>query len=90
MIGVGAYNFIPEKEGLVRNPLLLVLMKLTPKESGIVEMSLESITEPGGWIPNFVVNLFLLDTPYSLFRKIQEMMPLKEYQNRTISWLVEP
>lgn len=87
---VGVPDYLPEQEGFVRVPLLATLLRITPKENGKLELALEAVAETGGWIPSWLVNIFVVDTPFSTLAKIRDMMPFDAYEGRPMSWLREP
>jgi len=82
-------DYIPKRKGFVRMPLVLTYFRLTPRGDDTVEFVWEAITDPAGWIPHWFVNLTLVRAPYDTFRRIQDLMPLENYQGKSIRWLQE-
>ncbi len=83
----GIPEYIPVRKGRVRIPVLMGYGKVTPKEDGKVELVYEVLIEPGGWIPNGLANLLVVNVPFRTLRNIQDMMPLKKYQGTDISFI---
>lgn len=54
-----------------------------------VEVVYQMHAEPGGSIPNWVVNMFLVDTPIEDIEMLQERALLEKYQNQKFDFLVE-
>jgi len=87
---VSAPDYIPHKEGIVRIPLLIGYYRLTQKEEGNLEVVFESITDPGGWIPKWIVNWTLVGMPWRTFTKFQELAPFEKYQGRQFKFIKSP
>ena len=51
---------------------------------------LEFTGDGGSYFRIWIVNLFLVDTPFSTLTKIRDMMPFDAYENRALHWLKEP
>jgi hypothetical protein len=84
-------DYIPKRKGFVRMPLILTYFRLIPRDDDTVEFVWEAIIDPAGWIPPWFVNLTLVRAPYDTFRRIQDLMPLEKYQDKSIPWLqVQP
>ncbi len=63
---------IPEKPGLVRITNYWQKWVMEPVEEGKVHVVLEGSVDPGGAIPNWIVNMVITDTPYNIIRKVRE------------------
>ena len=87
---VGVPDYLPAREGFVRVPLITTLLKLTPRGNGRVEVILEAVAEAGGWLPNWLINTVLVDTPFSTLRRIRNRLPFTGYEARRPNWLQEP
>ena len=62
----------PENEGVVRVTNFQDHWKITRLENDSISMELEGYYDPGGSIPQWIVNLFMVDGPYSSVLKIKE------------------
>ena len=87
---VSAPDYIPHKEGTVRFPLLIGYYRLTQKEKGNLEVVFESIVDPGGWIPKWIVNCTLVGMPWRTFTKFQELAPFEEYKDHRFKFIKKP
>ncbi len=83
-------DYLPKKKGYVRIPLLATYFKITPIGDGKVNLVWETILDPSGWVPVWIVNLTITAAPYGTFCNIQDLMPIDKYKGETISWLKEP
>lgn len=54
-----------------------------------VEVVYQMHAEPGGSIPTWVINMFLVDTPIEDIEMLQERALLEKYQNQKFDFLVE-
>jgi hypothetical protein len=71
-------DFIPEKKGIVRIPSGNGLWIFTPMENGKTRVYHRFAGDPGGTIPAWVVNMFLVDQPYKTMLALQERMLKKK------------
>lgn len=73
---VGVPNYIPPVEGLVRIPLFDGGYTLIPKSNGVIHMVYSLQVEPGGHVPDWLVNMSIVAGPYestfNLKNKIRE------------------
>lgn len=58
-------------------------------EPNRVEVTYQMHAEPGGNIPDWVINMFLVDTPFEDMKMLQERAQLEQYQNQKFDFLVE-
>lgn len=58
-------------------------------EPNKVEVVYQMHAEPGGSIPNWVINMFLVDTPLEDMKMLQERAQLEKYANQHFDFLVE-
>jgi hypothetical protein len=63
---------IPEKKGIVRMPSGSGVWEFTPTETGKTKIYHRFGADPGGNIPAWIVNLFLVDGPYKTMLGLQE------------------
>ncbi len=85
----GIPNFVPERKGRIRVPLLTGYGKLTPLGDGKVELVYEVLVDPSGMIPDWVVNFTVVNTPFSTLQNLQRMLPLEEYKDFDMSFIPE-
>ncbi len=89
---IGIPDFVPRKKGYIRVPLLMYCVRISSNNNETANLEYEAIAEVGGWIPNWVVNFCLVDTPYTTLRKVRNLLPiiLKKYKNQNISFMKKP
>lgn len=85
-----AEDYIPEKKGRVRVPLLMGYGKVTPLENGKVELIYEVLCDVGGWIPAWIINYYAVNTPYTTFQNLKKMLPLDKYKDVRYSFITYP
>ena len=61
-------TYIPEEKGQIRVPKLVGEWKLQPKGQGVTEVTYQVETEPGGSIPSWLANSFVVDAPLNTLR----------------------
>ncbi|WP_276133342.1 START domain-containing protein [Polluticoccus soli] len=84
---LGLPNYIPEKDGLVRVPMARARWTLTPISSNQVKVEYIAEAEPGGSIPAWVANLFLLKGPTESFKRLSAIVQQPKYRNATVSFI---
>lgn len=67
---VGQPNLLPEEKGYVRIPELNGSWQLTPVEGG-VQVVYEIQAQPGGDVPAWVANKFVVDAPFNTLRALR-------------------
>ncbi len=80
-------DYIPEKESTIRLALLQGKWIFTPKKNGNTIVEYEQIVDPAGWIPLYIANRWAKFLPYFLLKRIKTMLPLKQYEGESLSWL---
>lgn len=65
-------GYVPEKKGIIRMPSGSGVWIFTPIENGKTKIYHQFGADPGGKIPAWVVNMFLVDSPYKTMLGLQE------------------
>ncbi|WP_027896964.1 START domain-containing protein [Zestomonas thermotolerans] len=65
-------DYVPEVKGLVRIPRLLGEWRMTPKGQGVTEVVYQVQTEPGGSIPSWLANSFVVDAPFNTLSSLRD------------------
>jgi hypothetical protein len=84
---IGEPTYIPPKPGLVRVPVFLAEYEIVPLEGGKVKIIYQLKFDPGGSIPDWVVNLFLVKAPFESTLKMREVMESGKYDNSVFDFL---
>lgn len=66
-------DFLPKNDGIVRMPSGNGLWIFTPLENGKTEIYHRFGGDPGGKIPSWVVNMFLVDGPFKTMTGLQQI-----------------
>lgn len=70
-------NYLPKKEGIVRITQYEGTWVFNQLSSGKVEVVHVLFASPGGSLPNWIINMFIIDQPYESHRKLNNY--LKEW-----------
>lgn len=84
---IGVPDFIPETEGRVRVPVYIAEYELTPLPNGEVNVSYQLRLNPGGKIPDWMLNLFIIKGPYESTLKMRQRVETGKYDNTRFSFL---
>lgn len=69
----GVANHIPEKEDLVRMPQYNGKYILKDLGDGTMHITLEYSSDPGGKLPDWLVNTAAVDVPYDIFTNLKTL-----------------
>lgn len=81
-------NYIPASEDAIRIPESRGFWKLIPKENK-VEVEYQYMGDPGGSLPGWAVNLFIVDGPYRSLMALREVVREDKYQSQVVGWLAK-
>jgi ribosome-associated toxin RatA of RatAB toxin-antitoxin module len=82
-------GYIEEKEEYVRMKSVKGYWLFCPLDYRHVEVIQQIHAEPGGSIPDWLINSFLVDTPLSDFKSLRERVKLEKYKGRKFDFLVD-
>ncbi|WP_296256952.1 MULTISPECIES: START domain-containing protein [unclassified Pseudomonas] len=69
---LGEPSYIPEEKGFVRVAQVEGYWKLVPRGSNETEVTYQVHTEPGGSVPSWVANKFVVDAPFNTLKALRE------------------
>lgn len=69
----GVPDYIPHKSGLVRMPEYKGIYHIKQLPNGTTELILEYMANPGGKLPDWMVNTAAVDVPFELFTKLRDL-----------------
>lgn len=69
----GVPDYVPEEAGFVRVTQVEGYWKLTPKGPDSTEVSYQVHTEPGGSVPSWVANKFVVDAPFQTLKSLKTL-----------------
>lgn len=82
-------GYIEDRKGMIRITEAEGSWKLHPVGNNKVEVTFEMHVNPGGNIPKWVINLFMVDSPMHDLKSLRERVKLPQYQNKQYDFLVE-
>ncbi|MDH4581787.1 hypothetical protein E8F20_07855 [Pseudomonas sp. BN415] len=68
----GGPKYLPEADGYVRVTQVVGFWKLVPKGAGEVEVIYQAHTEPGGSVPSWLANSFVVDAPFNTLKAMRQ------------------
>ncbi|MFK3970714.1 START domain-containing protein [Pseudomonas sp. NPDC087358] len=68
----GQPKYIPEEKGFVRVAQVDGFWKLVPKGANETEVTYQVHTEPGGSVPSWLANKFVVDAPFNTLKALTE------------------
>ncbi|MCO6059321.1 START domain-containing protein [Pseudomonas sp. MOB-449] len=68
----GVPKYLPESNGYVRVTQVDGFWKLVPKGVGEVEVTYQVHTEPGGSVPSWLANSFVVDAPFNTLKAMRQ------------------
>lgn len=80
-------EMVPEKEGVIRIKTLKAKWFFTPLENGIVAIEYQLHTDPGGNIPQFLINMGADNGPVKSMLNFVNMLP--KYKDARVEFLRE-
>lgn len=80
----------PERADFVRMPFMVGHWEFRPLGQGRVEVIMTGQADPGGYIPDLLVNLVIQETPYRTLLGLRRQITLKRYQQMHIPGIREP
>lgn len=69
-----ASTYISKKSGIVRMPISEGNWKLTPQGKGATVVHYQFLADPGGSIPSWITNMFIVDGPYSTLLNLKAIL----------------
>ncbi len=83
----GVPEFRPVNEDFVRMASLKGFWKFSPQENGITEVTYQVHANPGGSLPDWLVNGIVVDTPYNTLKNLQVKVVEERYQNQSFDFM---
>ena len=87
---VAAPNYIPANAGLVRLQIFDASYQLIPQSNGDVQVIYSLRTDPGGSIPDWLVNLTIVTGPYQSILKMHQQVQKPQYASLKLNFIKEP
>lgn len=68
----GVPGYVPEEKGFVRVASVEGYWQLTPKGANRTEVTYQVHTDPGGSVPSWLSNKFVVDAPFNTLKALRE------------------
>jgi len=68
----GVPTYLPEEKGFVRVTQVDGFWKFAPKGPNQIEVTYQVHTEPGGDVPSWLANKFVVDAPFNTLKELKE------------------
>ncbi|MGN8276107.1 START domain-containing protein [Pseudomonas sp. SMV71] len=68
----GVPTYLPEEKGFVRVTQVDGFWKFVPKGADQIEVTYQVHTEPGGDVPSWLANKFVVDAPFNTLKELKE------------------
>ena len=68
----GTPTYLPDEKGFVRVAQVKGFWKLVPKGANQTEVTYQVHTEPGGSVPSWLANKFVVDAPFNTLKALKE------------------
>ena len=69
---IGVPTYIPEEKGFVRVAQVEGFWKMVPKGDNSTEVTYQVHTKPGGSVPSWLANKFVVDAPFNTLKALKE------------------
>jgi ribosome-associated toxin RatA of RatAB toxin-antitoxin module len=77
----GHADYIPEKQGIVRVLHSRGVWTIMPQENGKSKLVFEYTADPGGSIPAWAINMFIVEGPFKTLSNLKEFVKREKYQH---------
>lgn len=81
---------LPPRAGFVRMRSMRGIWEFRPLGDGLVEVSMSGHADPGGHIPDFLINLMIKETPYRTLQGLRRVVTGATYQQGRMPGVREP
>ena len=82
-------NMVVEKDDKVRIPFIKASWTFKPINNGKIEVSFQLLTDLGGYVPDWIVNLFIEKGPYETLWYYRIEAEKDRYKNIHLNYIVE-
>lgn len=70
-------DFVSKKAGMVRVPKFSSFWEVTPTSNQTIQIEYESSTDPGGYLPSWVINLGITKGPINTMKSLKKQVEAK-------------
>lgn len=87
-------GLVPKSDDCVRITKINGFWEMTPLQSEEgqhqVKVNYQVEADPGGSVPSWLANSFVVDQPYESLQKLRDRVKMDQYQNKTFSFIKDP
>jgi hypothetical protein len=80
-------DILPEIDGIVRVPKAKAQWTFTPKSDGTVDAEYQLNVDPGGSVPAWIINMFVVDGPYESLTNMKKLLAKNKYDTATFDFI---
>ena len=84
-----APNYIPVDDKRVRMPAADGIWEFTPIGNGKLKIHFQYLNDPGGGIPAWLVNSFIVKSPFNSVTNLKKQVSLAKYSEKMYDWVLE-
>ena len=82
-------NSVPRKDNIVRMQVADGFWKFKPLGNGKIHLRFQYQNDPGGGIPAWLVNSFIVDNPLATISRLKEQVNKPRYRDAMINWITD-
>lgn len=84
---VGVPDYLPEQDGLIRMKELAGSWKFIPLGQDRVQVEYQFYADPGGNLPVWAINMFIVDDPYKSLKRMQNYVKKDKYKDARFDFI---
>jgi len=81
-------SLIPEEKDIVRMQIADGFWKFKPVQGGKVQIYLQYQNDPGGGVPAWLVNAFMVANPFGTVTNLEKQITKEKYRKAKINWII--
>lgn len=85
----GDYHYMPIQAKVIRLPKLLINWHITPLTSTQTRIEYHLVSDPGGGIPDWAVNMAIDKGPINSMKNFKSMLSKSKYRNAKLAYIQE-
>ncbi|MGR5062944.1 START domain-containing protein [Photobacterium sp. DNB22_13_2] len=85
----GIPEYLPLKNGVVRVKSLTSRWVFTPVSDSVTHIHYQVLTDPGGKLPAWLINMVSVSQPYNTLLGLKDMVKLEKYHNQHYPHIVD-
>jgi len=82
-------DMLPEKDGVVRITSMHLWWEFTPQADGTIAIDYYLKSDPGGYLPAWIVNLAIDQGPIQTIKRFKKVLDKPKYKNAKVAYISE-